>query len=313
MKYHAPLIEWDEVKSMRRRILPTLGLLGVMALLLLCSADAAQAVRDALALCAQSVIPALFPFFVASSLFIDLGCAAVLGRSLAPIMRRLFGVSGAGGTAFLLGIIGGYPVGGRTAGELYRSGQCEREECERLLAFCNNAGPSFILGIAGLGCFGSVRVGAWLYLIHVGAAVMVGLLFRSTSRQMGRPEKTETPRWADALIEAVRGGAMSMVSICAFVVFFLVILRLFSRFTGIQHGAILGIVEMTNGILRLANDRRGFIWAAGLLGWGGLSVHCQTAAVLSGSGLSLKRYFIGKALQAAISMAAAWPVSLLLP
>ena len=313
MKYHAPLIEWDEVKSMRRRILPTLGLLGVMALLLLCSADAAQAVRDALALCAQSVIPALFPFFVVSSLFIDLGCAAVLGRSLAPIMRRLFGVSGAGGTAFLLGIIGGYPVGGRTAGELYRSGQCEREECERLLAFCNNAGPSFILGIAGLGCFGSVRVGAWLYLIHVGAAVMVGLLFRSTSRQMGRPEKTETPRWADALIEAVRGGAMSMVSICAFVVFFLVILRLFSRFTGIQHGAILGIVEMTNGILRLANDRRGFIWAAGLLGWGGLSVHCQTAAVLSGSGLSLKRYFIGKALQAAISMAAAWPVSLLLP
>ena len=204
-------------------------------------------------------------------------------------------------------------MGGRTAGELYRSGQCEREECERLLAFCNNAGPSFILGIAGLGCFGSVRVGAWLYLIHVGAAVMVGLLFRSTSRQMGRPEKTETPRWADALIEAVRGGAMSMVNICAFVVFFLVILRLFSRFTGIQHGAILGIVEMTNGILRLANDRRGFIWAAGLLGWGGLSVHCQTAAVLSGSGLSLKRYFIGKALQAAISMAAAWPVSLLLP
>ena len=313
MKYHAPLIEWDEVKSMRRRILPTLGLLGVMALLLLCSADAAQAVRDALALCVQSVIPALFPFFVVSSLFIDLGCAAVLGRSLAPVMHRLFGVSGAGGTAFLLGIIGGYPVGGRTAGELYRSGQCEREECERLLAFCNNAGPSFILGIAGLGCFGSVRVGAWLYLIHVGAAVMVGLLFRSTSRQMGRPKKTETPRWADALIEAVRGGAMSMVNICAFVVFFLVILRLFSRFTGIQHGAILGIVEMTNGILRLANDRRGFIWAAGLLGWGGLSVHCQTAAVLSGSGLSLKRYFIGKALQAAISMAAAWPVSLLLP
>lgn len=298
---------------MRRRILLTLGLLGVMALLLICSADAAQAVRDALALCAQSVVPALFPFFVASSLFIDLGCAAVLGRSLAPVMHRLFGVSGAGATAFLLGIIGGYPVGGRTAGELYRSGQCEREECERLLAFCNNAGPSFILGIAGLGCFGSVRVGAWLYLIHVGAAVMVGLLFRSTSRQMGRPEKTETPRWADALIQAVRGGAMSMVNICAFVVFFLVILRLFSRFTGIQHGAILGIVEMTNGILRLANDRRGFIWAAGLLGWGGLSVHCQTAAVLSGSGLSLKRYFIGKALQAAISMAAAWPVSLLLP
>ena len=178
MKYHAPLIEWDEVKSMRRRILPTLGLLGVMALLLLCSADAAQAVRDALALCAQSVIPALFPFFVASSLFIDLGCAAVLGRSLAPVMHRLFGVSGAGGTAFLLGIIGGYPVGGRTAGELYRSGQCEREECERLLAFCNNSGPAFILGVVAAGVFASSRGGVLLYLAHAAASLCIGVLFR---------------------------------------------------------------------------------------------------------------------------------------
>lgn len=281
-----------------------------MLLLLICSADAAQAVRDALALCARSVIPALFPFFVLSSLFIDLGCAAVLGRILTPVMRRLFGVSGTGGTAFLLGIIGGYPVGGRTISELYRAGQCTQEEGERLLAFCNNAGPAFILGIAGLGCFGSLRIGVWLYLIHVCAAVIVGLLFRAESSLhapiAGSPA---TRSWADALVNAVRSGASSMLYICGFVVFFLVLLRLFTRFTGIQHGAILGIVELTNGILRLSNDSRSFILAAGLLGWGGLSVHCQTVAVLHGSGLHTKRYFIGKALQAIISMVLAWSVS----
>lgn len=298
---------------MMRRMMLTLSLLAAMLLLLLCSAEGQQAVRDALTLCVRSVIPALFPFLVVSSLFTDLGCAEMLGRSLAPIMGRLFGVSGAGGTAFLLGIIGGYPVGGRTAGALYRSGQCDRGECERLLAFCNNAGPSFILGVAGLGCFGSVRVGAWLYLIHVGAAILVGLLFRSAARPSPPPATPAQPRGADALTEAVRSAAAGMVNICAFVVFFLVILRLFTRFTGIRHGAVLGLVEMTNGILHLENDRHGFIWAAGLLGWGGLSVHCQTAAVLSGSGLSLRRYFLGKALQAVFSMAVAWPVSFLLP
>ncbi len=41
-------------------------------------------------------------------------------------------------------------------------------------------------------------------------------------------------------------------------------------------------MELTNGILRLAPDRGGFVLAAALLGWGGLSVHCQTAAVLGG-------------------------------
>lgn len=298
---------------MKRRLSLTIGMLSIMVLLLICSADTAQAVRDALVLCAQSVVPALFPFFVLSSLFIDLGCAAVLGQTLAPFTRLLFGVSGAGGTAFLLGIIGGYPVGGRTVGELYLSGQCSREECERLLTFCNNAGPSFILGIAGLGCFGSVRVGAWLYLIHVGAAIIVGVLFHSKTPDVKPAPKTKLPQWTDAFISAMRSGATSMVNICAFVAFFLVILRLISRFIGIQHGAILGIIELTNGILRLGCDRSGFIWSAGLLGWGGLSVHCQTAAVLQESGLSIKRYVIGKVLQAVISMVLAWPVSYFLP
>lgn len=294
---------------MKRRMALTGIILGLMAVLLVFSADTAQAVRDALALCVQSVIPALFPFFVLSSLFIDLGCASVLGQILAPMMRRLFGVSGAGGTAFLLGLIGGYPVGARTVGELYQSRQCTKTEGERLLAFCSNAGPSFILGVAGLGCFGSVHIGAWLYLIHAGSAIIVGLLFRTTSHDTRPMINAEKIRWSDAFIKAVRNGAESMLHICAFVVFFLVMLRLLSQFTGIEHGAILGIIEMTNGILRLKNSRWGFIWAAGLLGWGGLSVHCQTAAVLSQSGLSMKRYFIGKTLQAVISMALAWPVS----
>ena len=45
-----------------------LGLLAVMAGLLAASETAAQAVREGLALCGGSVIPALFPFLVVSRL-----------------------------------------------------------------------------------------------------------------------------------------------------------------------------------------------------------------------------------------------------
>ena len=41
--------------------------------------------------------------------------------------------------------------------------------------------------------------------------------------------------------------------------------------------------------------------AAALLGWGGVSVHCQTAAVLENTGISLWRYLLAKALQAVVS------------
>ena len=51
------------------------------------------------------------------------------------------------------------------------------------------------------------------------------------------------------------------------------------------------------------------VWAAALLGWGGLSVHGQSAAVLSGTDLPLGPYLAAKAAQAALSALLAWPVS----
>ena len=45
------------------------------------------------------------------------------------------------------------------------------------------------------------------------------------------------------------------------------------------------------------------------LGWGGLSVHGQSAAVLSGTDLPLGPYLAAKAAQAALSALLAWPVS----
>ena len=144
-----------------------LGLLAVMAGLLAASETAAQAVREGLALCGGSVIPALFTFLVVSRLFVATGSAAVLGQLLAPLTRRMLGVSGPGGTAVLLGLLGGYPVGAQTAGELARTGAVSQQEGQRLLLFCNNCGPAFALGVAGAGCFGSLRAGVWLWLIHV--------------------------------------------------------------------------------------------------------------------------------------------------
>ena len=91
-----------------------------------------------------------------------------------------------------------------------------------------------------------------------------------------------------------------MGRVCAFVVFFLVLLRLLEHYTG-AWGAAAGVVELTNGILRLTPGRRGFVLASSLLGWGGLSVHCQTAAVTAGSGMRLGRYLAAKAVQSVLS------------
>lgn len=293
---------------------------GVLALLLLtCGNTAAQGVRDGISLCLASVIPALFPFFVAAQLLTSLGAAEVLGRTAGPLFRRLFGIDGAGAAAFLLGLLGGYPVGVKTTGSLVRQGFLSSEDGARLLTFCNNAGPAFILGIVGNGVFHSSRAGVWLYLLHAASATAVGLLLCRTG---GATKPPAVPRTAPAVpvkkpptslaaafIEAVQSGVHAMAGVCGFVIFFLVLLRLAEGTLGSLPPLAAGLLELTNGILRLTPNRRGFITAAGLLGWGGLSVHGQTAAVLSGSGISLRRYLPAKALQGALSAvlaAAVW-------
>lgn len=140
--------------------------------------EAMEAAKSGLTLCYNVIIPSLFPFFVLSSLVVELGLAGYLGRMLEGIMRPLFNVSGACASAFALGFIGGYPVGAKTAINLYEKGMCTKTEAERLLSFCNNSGPAFILGVVGAGIFSSSRVGLLLYLAHITASICVGILFR---------------------------------------------------------------------------------------------------------------------------------------
>ena len=281
------------------------------AALLWDAAGAAETVRRGIELCLASVIPALFPFFAVSSLLVSLG-AGRAARVLERPFRALFRCGGAGAAAFLLGMLGGYPGGAATVASLVRQGDVSPAEGRRLLAFCNNAGPSFIIGVAGLTVFGSARTGAYLDLLHITAAMAAGFLLRGRrAADGGTYHPPARPGLISAFLSAVQGAASAMGRVCAFVVFFLVLLSLTERVTGPLPPWAAGFLELTNGILRLTPTRTGFITAAALLGWGGLSVHCQTASVLDGTNVPLDRYFLGKALQSLLSAllaAAVWHV-----
>ena len=264
------------------------------AALLLFPDVSAAAAREGVALCLQTVLPSLFPFFVLSSLLVQSDVPRLLSRAMAGVMYPLFGVSGAGASALILGLLGGYPVGARTVAELYGRGEIAREEAEQLLAFCNNSGPGFFLGVCGTAVFGSARAGAYLYLIHVGAALVTGILLR---RDLGLPRRKAVSRQrapfdlAAALPAAVQGSFAAVGSVSAFVIFFMVLLRL-------PRAALFGFVEMTNGVNALPATRTGFVLCAAIMNWGGLSVQAQTCAMLAGSALSARRCVIGKAVQA---------------
>jgi len=275
--------------------------------LLLDAADVRQAVLESLALCVKSVIPSLFPFLAVSTLLMSLGFGEWIAQPLSGLMR-LYQVDGAGASALILGLIGGYPVGARTAATLARDGLLSREEGERLLTFCNNSNPAFLINVLGLGVFGSTRAGVWLWLIHILSALLAGLLLCRGHRRQTPAPRTAPPsppfraaRLSTAFVEAVQSALRAMASICAFVVLFYVMALPLRRIGGTAGTILAGVLELFSTTPRLTADAAGFVLAAGLSGWGGLSVHCQTMAVLGDSGLSSIPCVAGKALQGLFS------------
>ena len=279
-------------------------------------ADAGQLrleAAKALALCAGTVIPALFPFMAVTGLLVRLGFGQWLAPYMAGLMAPLFRLPGCAGSALLLGLVGGYPIGARTAAELYASGALTRQETERLLTFCNNSNPVFLISVLGIGVFGSVRAGLWLWLIHVASALVTGLLFRGLGRgrrSVPPPVSFQAPSLPGAFVTSVKDAAMGMVSVCAFVTFFYVLVSPLPRLGGHLAAMAVGVTELFSLTPLLTCDRTGFILAAGCAGWGGLSVLCQTAAVLDGTDLPLCPCFLGKLAQGHLSALMAAALSL---
>jgi sporulation integral membrane protein YlbJ len=328
-------------QQVRDLILGIFLLIGTLALLFY-PTQSIEAAKTGLSLCYNVIIPSLFPFFVLSSLVVELGLSVYLGRALERVMRPLFHVPGSCASAVALGFVGGYPVGAQTAIHLYEKGACTKEEAERLMAFCNNSGPAFILGVVGAGVFADSRIGIALYLAHAAASICVGVIFRfyhnkgSSRTGSARYHRIEVTHFTTAFVTSVKNALTSTLNICAFVLFFTVVLRLlflsgvmgflatsisavFSPIGFTREWAerlLTGALEISSGVWSLSGSGSlsgRMSMASFILGWAGLSVHCQVLSFLGSSGLSPRSYLYGKILHGIISASLVAVISHVVP
>lgn len=281
------------------------------------SDGAVSGAKASLTTCAGIIIPCLFPFFVVSYLAGSLSLPNYLGRRLQKPMALLFGTSGTGAGLFVLGILGGYPLGAAVIADHVRRGDISQEEGNKLLCFCNNSGPSFLIGAAGIGIFRSAAVGMLLYLIHMLSAVITGLFLSGTDMPQetaSDPVFIASANLSSALPDAISKAALQILQICGYMVFFGAVtgtleeLGAFSAVYGsiaahtplpLQYCRALctGLLELGCGIGALSGaplTPQSLTVCSLLTGFGGLSVCMQTAGVLSGTGIKLRYHLLGR-------------------
>ena len=293
MRFRRLLTKWE----------PLLFLLCAGLLLVLPRQTSAYAL-EGVELCLGSVIPSLLPFFVLTALFQERAIPQRLGRALTPVFRRLFRLSGAGGSVLLLGLVSGYPVGAAAACALYLSGNCGKEEAQRLLIAANNCGPAFLLGILGGRVFGSTGPAFCLLAIQLAVTLWLALLLGTLPGPQPAEEKGDSAAapLSAAFSSAVLRAGSGVLTVCAYVILFSVPVRFLPELPLLR-----GFVELTGGLAAMAGFSLGNAAAAAfLLGWGGLSVHAQVLRYAREAGLSAAPYLAGRLLHGLVSALAAW-------
>ena len=315
---------------MKKRYASFIAAAGLFALLIVFSAEARTGAAAGLSLWAGLLVPSLLPYFAAAGLLMRLGFISALGRRIAPLGQRLLGVSGAGCGIFLVGLSGGYPLGASAIAEAFRAGTVTREEAESLLRFCDNTGPAFAVGALGVGVFHSAATGLALWGVHALCALLLGIVYRRSGAQGAAPARVTPPlSFSEALTASVSAAVSALLGIGGNVVFFSALLAIGETlgFPGalaalcadrlglsadILVALFTGTLELSSGISAMASLPRctsTLSLGSFLLGWGGLCVHFQTAAVTAGTELRLGGRFRAKLLHGLLSAAVTWLLS----
>lgn len=322
--------------KIKQLILPFLLIIFTGSLIIFSNSNLSSA-KNGLVLWANSIVPSLFPFFVATELLSHTNFAYYLGRILNRFMKPIFNVRGEGCFAFIMGIISGYPIGAKIAANFRENNICTKEECERLLSFTNNSGPLFIVGTVGISMFGNSTIGFLLLITHLLASITVGIIFRfwkydskspagQNNSYVNSKNNISLSNLGGIIGNSISSSINTILLIGGFVVLFSVIISILKTsqllylladciqpLFDLIHipdtfstGFISGILELTNGLNIISNIPSkklsiNIIVASFLLGLGGISILLQVWSTIAKTDLSIKPYILGKLLHACLA------------
>lgn len=275
-----------------------------------------EAAKRGLLLWFNVIIPTLFPFILLSNIIVNSNIINYINYLFTPIMSKFFGLPGVSGYAFVIGLLSGYPVGGKITSDLLEKKAITQSQAQYMMTFCNNASPMFIIGFIATGLLDNSYVGIIMLIIIYFANFITALIYRviysnelpvvhnSKNSMVYKSKRINFSLFDDCIMNAIS----LIVKIGGYIIFFSIILSLLSILpmdNNILKKFLLSCIELSNGVKLLADDNSTFIVKFVLLctvtSFGTFSVHAQTASVLSGTNINLYKYMFSKAINAVIT------------
>jgi len=215
-----------------------------------------------------------------------------------PLTEKIAKYIGVAPIALIIGTLCGAPIGAKNAITLYESNRIDKKYAEYLCSFTNNASVSFVVGFVGSELFGDISIGVKLLIFEIIASIITAIIMK---RVIYSKDKFPKPQFTKpnkvGLREAVTDSALTMVNLCACVVFFIVFGSAVSQIlkpNAVLDALIKSILEFSSGCAAASKiGRMSLYFCAFSIGTSGLSVALQVRSVVANK-LAMMPYLTGK-------------------
>lgn len=297
----------------RKSFLTALLAISLGTVFLFGGGNISDGIRHGLSLCSYTVIPSLFPL-MALSVFICSSSAADFFSVILQPFTKLFHIPKNCGGILLSALIGGYPAAAKCINDSVMSNRLDKNTAEKMLCYCVNAGPPFLILTVGYSVFGNAKTGILMFSAQFISSVLIAVFLSFTMKAKSESAGMNEHRMSTApcIVYSVTSAAESCFRMCAFIVLICGIVDfskdiLYPVFSGnaIASSIFTGLFEVTAGCISCSEigGISGIILAGAIASFSGISVILQVAAVTDESKISLFPFLISRPIHAALTAA----------
>lgn len=271
---------------------------------------------------AAKMVPTLFPFMMISSIMVYSGADLELGHMLTRILKKIYRYSSYGLYAIFMGFFCGFPMGAKVVSDLLEKNKLNKSEANTLLAFCNNIGPAYFMGIIipilhecgyhntilfVFGMYGIPAVyGAVLGYLHASRNTLAKIQY---SDNISPSPETPTLSLASTLKKSCIDNTQALIVLGGYITFtnaFRILLD-FMPLSANHKNILSSFLEIIGGVQAIYTTTllpsQKVFWIMTALCFGGVSCIMQTSSFLEKSGLSIGHYLKHKFIITVISAA----------
>jgi len=273
-------------------------------------------ISQGLLLCGNVLIPSLFPFLFLTTFLSTSRLGYFLTKPFEWIISVLFRIPKKAAFAALISFIGGYPSGAVAIRQLLDNNTIEKSTARRMILFCSNAGPAFVVGVIGSVMLGSAAAGMHILIAMTVSSVIIGIVsgvldehggrFYVSSLTTHRTVPRVRARMTQSFVSSVADACDIMLKICAFTLLFSCFISLLSL---TMPKAVLDIaslfLEVSNGCVTAMTMKNPLYLLCFTAGFGGLCVHFQIFSILGDCGINAPFFILVKLMSGVLSTAIA--------